>query len=248
MHRANMPAPIHTERPDCAVTDHAFSQMVMAAFAQGCGGKLVEPAKAGPDVAVYGILRGCGEAMQRADNYYYIDHGFFSRAEPSKGDGYYRVLKNRQWPASVPDGDWSRFLKLNVPLKDMRTRGSHIVVVPPSAVMAPFLGLSGWLECTLPALDALTDRPIIVSEKGGAPASSLFRGAWCVITEHSQVAIDALIEGIPAIMLSDQRRLGSLAEIENPPMSRAFFSTLANNQFTLDEMKSGDCWAALTRA
>ena len=232
---------------DVAVTEHAYSQMVCRAFAQGCDGNLVPPNRAGPFMACYGILRGCGEAMRKADEYFYIDHGFFNRAAPAEGDGHYRVIHNNLWPPSTPDGDWTRYNKLAIDMKPRRKTGSHIVVVPPSPVMSQFLALEGWLDSVLLALDQLTDRPVFISNKHERPAHAMFEDAWCIVTEHSQVAIDAMVEGIPAIMLSPVRANGDLKQIEDPPYNTDFFSRLANCQWTLDEMLSGECWAALQR-
>lgn len=198
---------------------------------------IVSVGDAGPQVACYGILRGCWEAMQRAEEFWYVDHGAFH------GEVFYRVVHNGLFLGCEPDEDSRKLEALNIRPKPWRKIGSHIVVVPPSDAMSAVLGLDGWLDETLAALP--TDRPVVVHTKSSPERlGAVLKDAWCLVTDHSNAAIDALVEGVPAIMTNPQRRLGSLAEIESPPMERAFLCHLANNQWTLAEMASGECWKA----
>lgn len=211
--------------------------MVMSFFAKGCGGRLAPVGAGGDRISCYGVLRGCMAAMKAADAFWYIDHGAFDRGR------YYRVVRDGFWISSEPDTDDERFRKLNVTLKDWRTTGDHIVIVPPSQFAELAHDLVGWLDAVSMTLARYTDRPIVVHTKASKePLSHVLQGAWCLVTDHSNAAIDALTEGIPAIMTNPARRLGDLRDIENPPMRRDFFCRLANQQWTLDEMASGECW------
>lgn len=228
---------------DIAVTNHVINRTVSFHIALGTGWPLKRPEDCGPDVACYGILRGTGEAMKRAESYLYFDHGYFRRSSaPTSFDGYYRIVPNGLWPDCWPDdSDTRRFDALALDLKDWRKQGSHIVLVPPSHYMTEYLGLQDWAGETCRELRRYTDRPIVVHSKNSpTPFSEIIDGAWCVVTHHSNAAIDAMIEGIPAIMTG--RGLGSLPEVESPPMRRDFFAKLANSQWTLKEIEEGILW------
>lgn len=223
--------------PHSLYTSHPLSRFILSHFAKGCGGQLLPVEAGGSSVACYGVLRGCMEAMKASDDFWYIDHGAFGRGT------YYRVVRNGFWLPSTPSSDDARFKKLGVTLKDWRTNGDHIVVVPPTEHAERHHGLKGWLDAALLTLNRYTDRPIVVHTKQSpVPLKQVLRGAWALLTDHSNAAIDALVEGIPAVMTNPQRSLGSIAEIESPPMRRDFFASLANNQWSLAEMASGEQW------
>ena len=106
--------------------------------------------------------------------------------------------------------------------------------------MADYLSLHDWTSQILKTLAEHTDRKVVISEKGRNSFSECIEDAWCLVTHHSNCAVDALVRGIPSIVLG--RKLGSLGDIENPPMDRSVFAFLANNQFTLDEIRGGLPW------
>ena len=54
-----------------------------------------------------------------------------------------------------------------------------------------------------------------------------------------------MAQGVPAIFTNPARKLGSIEDVENPPMDREFFKNLAHNQWTLEEIKSGRAWENL---
>ena len=210
----------------------------------------------GSRVACYGVLRGCMAAMQAADEFFYIDHAYFASSRPFSGaamfdgtwqfgvKGHYRVVRNGFWHSCAESNeDDTRLKDLGVTLKDWRTKGDHIVIVPPSEYSEVYHDRRGWLDDTLKRLALHTDRAHIVHTKHDAvPLKEVLKGAWCLVTDHSNAAIDALTEGVPAIMTHPARRLGCIGEIENPPMRRDFFAHLANNQWSLAEMAAGENW------
>lgn len=236
--------------PDFLFTDHAFSRVVGAAFSTGCKGRMVRVTdEHGPFVATYGTMRGCGDAIRSAEHFVYIDHGYIGRSSnPAAFDGYYRVILDGFWHDCEPTGDDAEawFAERGLKLAPWREDGRHIVVVPPSDLMTAFHGLEGWRERVVAELRRHTDRPIQFHMKQSpVPLSAALKGAWCVVTDHSNAGIDALVRGIPAIFTNPARPLGSLPEIENPPLRRDFLVRLARSQWTLPQMRSGQCWREL---
>lgn len=69
-----------------------------------------------------------------------------------------------------------------------------------------------------------------------------------VVTHHSNLALDALVQGVPAYCETGAARCMSFNpdEIQSaaiPPGREQFLWDCAYLQWTLDEMKSGECWA-----
>lgn len=79
--------------------------------------------------------------------------------------------------------------------------------------------------------------------------------AWCVVTHHSNVAVDAMVQGIPAFVASGVasrlcEHVSSIDDIECPaPKSQVdveqFCADLAYTQWNIDEMKKGLPWQHL---
>ena len=66
-----------------------------------------------------------------------------------------------------------------------------------------------------------------------------------MVTDHSNSQVDALVSGIPVITTSDMRTIGSLEQIEDPPMDRSFLKNLAYKQWSREEIESGKAWSDL---
>jgi hypothetical protein len=76
----------------------------------------------------------------------------------------------------------------------------------------------------------------------------------CLVSYSSSSSITALLAGVPAISTGDDAAArpvtGRLADVENPPRPtaeerRAWAGVVADNQWTLDEMRSGLAWRML---
>lgn len=238
--------------PKTIITQHERSKVVGKAFAEGCGGGIIqsfnlqELAKRNiivPRIASYGILRGGGEAMRAAKDYWHIDHGYFLRStKPEAYDGYYRITHNNLWSGGSGKYSPGRFESFNIQLKGWRKTGNHIVVAPPSKYMADYLDMHDWLKDAVAEIKKYTDRKIVISIKNESPLERVLPGAWALVTDHSNAGIAALIEGIPTIFTNTVRKLGEISKIEDPPMDRSFFEALAYEQWTLEEIRSGEAW------
>lgn len=127
--------------------------------------------------------------------------------------------------------------------------GEHVLVVPPGEAIRELFGLGDWLSGTLARLRKLTDRELDVSEKGDRRSlDSRLKACHCVVTWTSNVAIEAILAGVPAIVAPYSAAapvagiLNDLAaRIDAPPMPDrwAWASSLAWGQFTLAEIRSG---------
>lgn len=240
------------------VTNHHHSKVLCEAFAQGCNGRLVPPVRLlkGPAV-VYGILRGCGEIIRHCEwlgrDYYHIDHGYIGRGHYG---GYYRVSKNAlqaEWPERpYQHYDTERFERLKLPIPKWRKTGRDIVVAPISTAVASLHGIDchEWINTVLGEIPNWTERPVVIKEKGEGDIREALKNAWCLVTYSSNAAIDAILAGVPAIVLGPSAAetvAWDFEDIESPvwPDLDQWLHWLAWQQWTVEEMKSGRAWAYL---
>lgn len=223
------------------------------AFAQGCGGTAIRSNKLLPGpVAFWGspILWDlfC-IARSQARTFWYGDHAYFGRKY------YYRVTRNALQYIGHNDINPQRFEQFKIPIKPWRKTGNHILLCPPPDDFAELFGFNShdWTQSMIQELNEHTDRKIIVREKKEAlvkPILNDLQNAWCLVTYNSMVALDAIFAGIPAISTATWASATScgsshIHSIENPFMPEWRYEwacTLANNQWTLAEIKSGICW------
>lgn len=224
------------------------------AFAKGCGGEwqLGGPLRAGA-VAMFGhpdlepMLWG---AQAEGRTWYYGDHAYFGRGR------FYRCTRNAmQHGGREGDADPQRFLSFGIPVKPWRKSGSHIVLCPNSESFLSRYGVPNWVDETVAALKAVTDRKIVLRWKARAdrhPLAADLVDAWAVVTFTSNSAVEAVLAGVPAVCTAPCAGAAmsgtNLHEIEAPVMPDgrlAWAARLANNQWTLEEMAAGRLWRAI---
>jgi hypothetical protein len=240
----------------CYASEHWISRTIMPAFAEGVRGQIVPPVTLldGP-AATYGILRGCDTIIRQCEevnrDYWYLDHGYIRPSGHTKGDfsGHYRVVHNgRQRCPEITGIQTGRFEALDTDIRPWRRRGRHVLVIPLTGAVADFYGIPQreWLETTIREIAQHTDRPIRVKEKGDGDIQESLEDCWCLVTHSSNTAVDALLAGVPVITLGGSavaELSWKFGHIENPywPDREPILHGLADNQFTLAEMRSGYC-------
>jgi hypothetical protein len=233
----------------------------MRAFAAGCGGRVasvLEPRLLDGDCAFYGVrppwLQLWEQAKRERRSWWYVDNSYFDVSRERS----FRVVKNgiqcdgnnAVWNDEGP----KRFKALGIEIRDWQRAGSHVVVCPQSAeflsVVAGFKG--DWTDQAVEVLRQHTDRELRVRRKGTArPLQDDLEGAWALVTHMSAAACEALIAGVPVFCTgqSAAQWMGSsdLSMIETPyyPERRQEWAeVLAANQWSVEEMRSGECWRA----
>jgi len=254
--------------PISIATGNRVCNIMCEAFTAGFGGTIITPKKwlrlknSGlklDNIMTYGILRGTGPIMQQIPNYFYIDHGYFNKSRNKRQTfgGYYRICHNSMWHNGDGNYPSDRFDNLNIKMKKWRKHGNHIVIIPPNKPMAKYLTITNWLDHIILKLRKYTDRKLVISRKLNLPSTNpplvskyeqniekmplnmAMKNAWAVVTDHSNAAIESIINGVPAIITNPQRRIGSVKGIENPPMNRDFLKNLAYQQWTIEEIIAG---------
>lgn len=231
------------------------TRLVMSAFAKGFpGSKIImgDPPDDGNPIAVYGQLWGAERLIPRAIEsgraFYQIDNGYFL---PGRGGtrGFYRICYRSLSPVFLPNAPDVRTHLLRTPFKQWRKSGSHIVLALPGAGFGQAIGLnmSEWIKSAERKIRKRTHRRILIRAKGSIrPLGHDLRDAWAVVTHSSNVAVDAVIAGIPVFVepTCPAAPVGNLSldRIERPfmPNNReAWWRSLMAQQFTLSEMEQG---------
>ena len=101
--------PLNLIKPTVLFTDHSINQYISKCFAYGAKTNLVHVndfSDFNHSIAVYGYLRGTGEAIKKSKDFWYIDHGYFKQSSRSfknnrvtlnAWDGYFRIVHNNYW-------------------------------------------------------------------------------------------------------------------------------------------------------
>lgn len=240
------------------VANKRKSQEICLAFIRGCGGQIGTDRLRDGAAVFYGV-DASNESIWRQvkaqeREFYVIDNSYFD----SSRQQYFRVTKNALQHSGIGTSDGQRFFSLGIPIQEWKTGGKHIVVCPQSdSFMRVMVGAGqDWMPRTLDALSKLTKREIRVrawSPDKGALSRTLvddLEGAHALVTWSSAAAVTAVLAGVPVVTLGQcaaEPMAGGLHEIEwLPKRDRVNWAgTLADNQWTLSEMKEGKAWSHL---
>lgn len=214
-------------------------------------------------LAIRGLGGGSRKAIQQCmktgRTFYTVDTGYFGN---TKTKYIHRVTKNAmQYTKGIIDRDIERARSFGYRFKKF-TKGTKILICPPSMKVMELFGQPNpedWVKDIRMQLKKLTDRPIEIRLKPNRTErvttktiqAALQDDVHCLVTYNSIAAIEALMEGKPAMVLGPNaaQRVAetNLKNIENPKYPNkdemdAFMAHLAYCQFTVPEMESGYAW------
>lgn len=203
----------------------------------------------------------------------FVDLGYWGRREGGRFEGFHKVAIDGRHPSddqmsrAMPHDRLERF-KLRI--RPWAENGEHILVAGMSDRISHTLGYEPgqWETETIQKIRRHTDRPIIYRPKPSWRTAFPIRGSefrpagtqtledalgkcWAVVTRHSNVAVDAIVRGVPvfawdgapAAMASQD-----LSQIENPyrPGGRKqWLANVAYCQWRVKEMSNGAMWRHL---
>lgn len=247
-------------------TSKANSRQLLEAFSDGLksSGESVEivtdlQPRDGPAV-FYGVspaMRALYEHyVKRCLDYYMIDNGYIN--SKWHGGTYYRVVKNGRFHSGAGNSDGKRFEALGIKIKPWR-QGRQLLIALQSDWWYQLNGTSklGWITKTRNALTeygwmgeiVFRDKP-----KTKSVPKICWPCTYAVVTHSSNVAVDGLIQGVPAFLTSPcaASAVGNmgLSRIMNPDMPDdrlRWASVLSDNQFSLSEIQDGTAWRLLNR-
>jgi hypothetical protein len=223
---------------------------IMQAMAEGFGGEVIigPPPDDGSPFAIWGqqwmTLDLLPRAIREKRPFLHIDNGYINSAKGGL-TGYYRITYRGLSPVLLRDPPAPRF---DVAMAPWRRIGRHVLLALPGAGFGRAIGLDmgTWIHHSQTVLRRSTRRPIIVRpKKSGRTIPADMQNCWAVVTHSSNVAVDALLCGVPVFVApnSPAAPVGNLtlADLERPamPERETWLASLIAQQFTLGEMRSG---------
>jgi hypothetical protein len=230
------------------------------------------------NLTMYGILAGSGEVYKWCQkdkkDFFFMDHGYFTNAHDRPH--WLRITKNKHCQNTMPRFPADRYEKyFKQEIKPWNKDGKKILVLPPTNAIANFFGVENWLKDTLDLLGQNTDRKIDVREKPYNPTVQIdhvgatvkvdrptthkdvinWADYYATVTYNSNTMVASLANGVPVLCDAINSAAAPISEtdfsmIETPKYGDriALFSSLAYNNWNLDEMADGTAWRMLNES
>jgi hypothetical protein len=202
---------------------------------------------------------------------FYIDLGYWGRRKKSRWDGFHKIALNDRHPTAYFQKTAHtdhRFRQFGIQIKKWRKSGRHVLLAGMSDKAAAQEGYQPhqWEIQMVEDLRKITDRPIVYRPKpnwlGARPITGTIWGGTmsledslvnchAVVTHHSNVAIDAILGGVPAICplgVASAISAHDIAELEDLPLTggrKQWAADIAWTQWSVEEMASGACYRYL---
>tara|TARA_B100001063_G_scaffold239981_1_gene264322 strand:- start:138 stop:827 length:690 start_codon:yes stop_codon:yes gene_type:complete len=209
-------------------------------------------------IATYGVLRGTFELIQKVNNFFYMDHGYFNQSKREfidnktnvlNMDGYFRIVFNGFIHNGEGDYPDDRLKKLNLDISAQNKLGSYVILSEPSETMKKIYNKPNWVNDTKKILKNYTDRRLIVHNKfSKQKLDDLLKNAWAFVSLQSTAGFNAMRKGIPAYFTDHSlNNVAKIKDIESPKINYKIFNNLAYGQWTLNEISSGEAWENITK-
>jgi|TARA_R110001592_G_scaffold102631_3_gene289602 hypothetical protein len=231
----------------------------------------------GEELTMYGILAGSGEIYKKCEkenkNFYFMDHGYFTNAHDSPH--WLRITKNKHCQNMLQQRPTDRYEKnFKQDIKPWK-KGRKILVLPPTNAIANFFNATDWLDKTVKILKENTDREIDVREKPYNPTVAIdhvgatvkvdkptkqkgnidWNDYYAMVTYNSNTMVASLANGVPVFCDAVNSAAAPISEtdfskIETPIYGDriALFSSLAYNNWNLNELANGTAWRMLNES
>ncbi len=245
-------------------TGHRSSGIVCKALAGGLGCDIAQPPWRRPlqtPAAFYGRDRGTlaivAQCAAAGDHWLMADNGYMGRGQY---DGYYKISRDGFQCDGVGVPDEKRLVKiLGITGQEFvkkwrpQTKDGHILVCPPikGYERNHFFSTLKWLRQIKMQIKPAKRKVRVRYKPGEAQASNRsiaedLQGCHAVVTHDSNIVVEAILAGIPAFVTgtSPAQVFGNVDvfTIRKPRLDVdrwEWLSILANNQWTLNEIRDG---------
>lgn len=192
----------------------------------------------------------------------YVDTGYLgnhaSARNPRAHKIWHRLVVNDLQHGDIVPRPADRWQRLGLPMPQRR-RGHKVVVALPDDKPCKFYGidLDTWQHDVMQDIAQHTDRPVVVRSRQRSrqqrmvqePLSQELLEAHVLVTFNSLAAVEAIMMGVPAIVLAPSHAAApvaarDIAAVEDPPwpsddLLHAWLCHLSYGQFHVQEMASG---------
>ena len=188
-------------------------------------------------------------SVQRAGlPFAYIDNGYFE--SKWKGGSYYRITSNAMQHVGNSPSDGARWGRLGISMKPMRAHDGYLLIALQSDWWYLRHGTSkeAWLGDVLAKIKPYLGKyKPMARDKSEHKTPINWDDVRAVITHSSNVAVDGIVEGVPCFTTNQcaaTRMAGAfpMVDLLHCPHEREVLPwcwSLADNQWTVDEIKAG---------
>jgi hypothetical protein len=194
------------------------------------------------------------DAIRCQRPFLYVDHGYWARNYSFRvivGATHLTRLLERPGNrvATAPISGIRSTPILAPPKRELHGTRGHIVVIPPSEVVAGVFrlpgGHRGWMDDIQNEIRRYTDRVIRIKKEKSPPLAEYCHGAHAVVTFGSVAGVEASIMGYPVFSGPVCPTLplcaGAIADIESPreydmDARKAWLNSLSYAQWTPEEL------------
>ncbi len=244
------------DKPIVLYTNHPINRDLCYSFALGSKSLMChvdEFKDYSKSIATYGYLRGTGEAIKKSKLFFYMDHGYFNQSkrnfEKNKTkiidlNGYFRVVFNDFWHNGSGNKTNERLKKLDINFKKINKNGQYIIVSEPTQDAKNYFNLHNWTELVVKQIKKFTDRKIVLHNRTEKISlNDLLKNAWAFVSDHSSAGFMAMQEGVPAYFTNKTlENISNIKDIEKHEINYSVFNNLAYEQWTINEIRNGECW------
>jgi hypothetical protein len=195
------------------------------------------------------------QAIEDGRPFWLLDNGYYKSSSFGKHMiGHFELTYKGIVPVLMQNPDYDRFPDVLEPWQD-NPRG-HVVIGLPGNGFGKVIGLNmdDYIRKIVGKVKRTTDRRIIVRQKYERRSIDAdLAGAYCLVTHSSNVAVDAIVRGIPAIVASTspaapvaRTSLKQINDLVRPDRVH-WWASLMCQQFTPQEMAAGVAWKYMKR-
>lgn len=238
----------------------AKSLNICETFAYGCRGTVVTDGVYRPGGAFFcGVVESMRSIWEKAianNDYWYCDNSYFDRTRKT----HFRITHNRLQHTGLGTSDCRRFKDLDIPIHPWKHFGDHVLVCQQSrSFMHMPVGYVGdWMEDITQQLKAVTSRALIARGfipsklKASKTLTAQLHHAYATVAWSSAACIESVLRGIPIVShgaSASSPMSGTIATFNKLPYPsrNVWAGILADNQWTLEEIKYGTAWAQLRK-
>ena len=131
----------------------------------------------------------------------------------------------------------------------MNKHGDYIILSEPTKDAIRYYNLKNWIQETIKEIKKYSDRKIILHSRGSKISlTDLLPKAWAFVSDHSSAGFKAMQNGVPAFFTNKTlHNIGKIKNIEKHEINYSIFNNLAYEQWTIEEIRNGDCWQYLKK-